>query len=93
MPNVQQISKGKGKGRPTSCICGRRGTAAVQFQHTLNLGARKVWCSGLSSGHIVPRKDLVYILHELGGREWTNTPHQRDSIPGLLSPVSKYVKY
>jgi len=69
MQNVQQICNGKGKGRPTSCICGRRGTAAeIHYQPNLNLGAKRGGCSVLISGSFVTPKDLVYILQEAG---WT----------------------
>ena len=61
MPNVLQISRGKGKGHNMTCIWGRIGEAEVQLQNIPNLGARRGGSSAVLSALLVPRKDLVCI--------------------------------
>jgi len=90
MPNVQQICNGKGRGHPTSCICGRRETAAVQPQHILNLGARRGRCSALISGRFVPPKELVYFLQEAGWTGMDKSPTQEGFNPRPIKS-SQYI--
>ena len=75
MPNLQQISKGKGKDHMTHM------RAEVQLQPIPNLAARRDGCLTTRFGRFVPQKDLAY----LGGRVWEKSEPGSDSFPGPSS--------
>jgi len=87
MPNLQQISKGKGKGHNMTCICGQRGEAEVQLQPILNLSTRRGGYLAIRSGRSVTQKGLVYIWVNGNGKNLTPVGIQSPDCPVCSQPL------